>query len=143
MLTDKSSLIVRQFSCSKCNRSWWRRVRFYKQVSACNRCHQKYQPVAFNKEFGMGEFVCACSNQVREWCEKCSQSTCRKCNRICNPSKIILDPKKEKTNGNIYRPTRLNDQQKIGRIRCNRCSDTQIDMESTVIFKPGSNSQKC
>ncbi len=136
MLTDKSSLIVRQFSCSKCYRAWWRRVRFFKQVSACNRCHQKYQPVPFNKEFGIGEFVCICSNEFREWCEKDSQSSCRKCNRICHPTKIILDSRKQKIDDKSYR-------HKFGKKRCHKCSDTQIDMEKTIIFKPGFNNEKC
>ncbi len=57
-----NTYVVRQFACEKCYRAWWRRVRVRKQVSICMRCNVKYEPIALNKEFGIGEFKCKICN---------------------------------------------------------------------------------
>ncbi|KAK3786620.1 hypothetical protein RRG08_027578 [Elysia crispata] len=50
--------LIRQFACKDCLRSWWRRVPERKQVSKCRRCHQRYDCIPRNREWGNAIFVC-------------------------------------------------------------------------------------
>ncbi|RUS88042.1 hypothetical protein EGW08_004208, partial [Elysia chlorotica] len=54
---------VRQFACKDCLRSWWRRVSERKKVSKCRRCHQRYDCIPRDREWGNALFACDCGNE--------------------------------------------------------------------------------
>ena len=88
---NEGGTIVRQFACRSCYRAWWRRVRVSKQVSNCARCRNKYDPIPFEKEFGVAEFKCPCSNQFYQWCAKDGFSVCKRCGHMCAAGKILVN----------------------------------------------------
>lgn len=62
----QDATVIRQFSCQKCYRSWWRRVRTKKQVSRCKKCKVKYDAIEPENEFGVGQFRCQrCNNEFK------------------------------------------------------------------------------
>lgn len=54
------------------------------------KCKVKYDPIPFNKEFGIAEFRCQiCTHEFYHWCPKDGFSVCKKCNNTCYPVKIL------------------------------------------------------
>ena len=78
----------RQFACEKCNKSWWEDVPARKPVSRCKKCRQKYDALARDKEFGVGEHQCDCGRKFTGMTSYGKTSPCYKCNADVLP-KII------------------------------------------------------
>lgn len=81
--------VVRQFSCEKCKKMWWTRVRSIKQVSKCKKCKTKYDAIPCDLEFGCGHFECECSNKFTGKIQMGKSSLCFSCNKKCFPKYII------------------------------------------------------
>ena len=60
-------------------------------MSICNKCKKKYDPIPLQKEFGVGQFHCVCSNIFYGWCSKDGFSLCRKCGVKCYPLKFSIN----------------------------------------------------
>lgn len=129
--SQSTSTIVRQFSCSKCYRAWWRRVRLNKQVSACIKCNKKYVPLPYNKEFGIGEFHCECSNKFYEWCSKESSSVCRKCNNLCKPLRISINTKLSRQTKTIVNDTNNCKKNSLNSSNSTHSSNNSLPCQST------------
>ena len=69
----------RQFACSSCDKSWWEDVLVQKPVSRCRRCRKKYDALARDKEFGVGEHKCKCGHSFTGWTSYGVTSPCFKC----------------------------------------------------------------
>ncbi|GFO42019.1 repressor of yield of denv protein homolog [Plakobranchus ocellatus] len=85
---------IRQFACRDCLRSWWRRVPARKKVSKCRRCHQKYECIPRDREWGTGVYICDCGNDFKGFAVM--QETKKVCH-ICRSFVMadhILPPKK-------------------------------------------------
>ncbi|RNA33130.1 hypothetical protein BpHYR1_037068 [Brachionus plicatilis] len=82
--------VVRQFSCKQCYKSWWTRVRVFKQVSRCKKCYVKYDPIPTDLEFGCGYFECKlCDNSFLGKIQFGRSSKCFTCQKDCFPKYII------------------------------------------------------
>ena len=99
----------------------------------------------------MGEFICDCSNKFFEWSSKDISSECKKCNLLCQPIRIMSNLTRLGSNNSLSCSTnsssdnsnfkqsknyRCNFQPTNRKYYCNKCGDTNIDMEKSVIFKP-------
>ncbi|XP_064610305.1 shiftless antiviral inhibitor of ribosomal frameshifting protein homolog [Liolophura sinensis] len=85
---------VRQFACQGCDNMWWKNVPTRKPVSECNRCHQKFDPVPKEYEWGRAKFLCLCGNTFTGFCQKTNSSQCYKCGEQVFPT-TIHPPKRE------------------------------------------------
>lgn len=104
------------------------------KVSSCNKCHLKYNPIPFDKEFGVGEFQCICSNKFRQWCSKDEYSQCKKCNNYCHPKIITVKPNTNRPKQNGYAKRKITSF--FGKYSCNKCYDIYVDMGSGLVFRP-------
>lgn len=144
------------------------------KVSVCIRCKNKYDPVPFDKEFGICEFKCnICSSQFYKWCSKDGYIQCKKCNNNCQPIKIIINSQNRNitpfNNNNSCSSSSSNSSivmdgassntttnetiigvsnnknysnrsnyyaQSQSKFFCHHCSDTNINLNFRVIFRP-------
>ncbi|XP_076102341.1 shiftless antiviral inhibitor of ribosomal frameshifting protein homolog isoform X2 [Mytilus galloprovincialis] len=58
---------TRQFACEQCDHFWWRKVPMSKEVSSCNSCKQKYDPVPREFEWGWATYNCDCGHEFSHW----------------------------------------------------------------------------
>jgi hypothetical protein len=135
--------LVREFSCQICYRSWWRRVRSFKQVSTCVKCKKKYEPIPYEKEFGICEFKCnTCSQEFYKWCSKEGFIQCRNCQTICKPIKILINEQNllnSTSNSCISIVNNNNNNNRKNnsfKYYCKYCSDTNINLSSPIVFRP-------
>ncbi|KAI8777657.1 UPF0515 protein C19orf66, partial [Biomphalaria glabrata] len=60
---DNSELVIRPserlFACVTCNRSWWKKVPYRKEVSRCKKCLVRYDAIPKEREWGIGVFHCS------------------------------------------------------------------------------------
>jgi hypothetical protein len=103
---DDEDTVWCMFGCEPCRNQWWRKVPFFKKVSTCQKCHQKYSAVDPRLEYGSGRFECPHFEIVPRkkggnkkvfcrhvWTSKSSvdmstQQHCDKCNTLTGPVKI-------------------------------------------------------
>ncbi|XP_059174304.1 shiftless antiviral inhibitor of ribosomal frameshifting protein homolog [Physella acuta] len=96
LLENGLDATVRQFACRACNKSWWKKVPARKEVSKCNRCKVKYDPIPRDKEFGIGKFLCECGNEFTGFGEmNVTSSKCYKCGQMV-PVDHMLPPRKDR-----------------------------------------------
>lgn len=77
---------ARLFACGPCDHYWWRRTPQRKEVSKCNRCGVRYDPVPRDKEWGWGLFQCErCQNEFGGFCGMWMTSPCFKCGNKVQP----------------------------------------------------------
>lgn len=83
--------LIRQFACSDCLRSWWRRVPERKQVSKCRRCGQRYECIPRNREWGKALYACdECGNEFYGFGVMSSTiRICRICRKHLLPSRVF------------------------------------------------------
>lgn len=80
------STSARLFACGPCDHFWWRRTPQRKEVSKCNRCRVRYDPVPRDKEWGWGLFRCdRCQNEFSGFCGMWQTSPCFKCGNTVLP----------------------------------------------------------
>ncbi|KAI8777659.1 UPF0515 protein C19orf66 isoform X1 [Biomphalaria glabrata] len=92
---------IRQFACKKCNKYWWRRVPARKEVSKCNNCKVRYEPIPTDLEWGVGKFICVCGNEFPGFGQMgITLSPCYNCGEMV-PIHHMLPPRK-----NISRKTK-------------------------------------
>ncbi|KAH9488589.1 hypothetical protein Btru_061700 [Bulinus truncatus] len=85
---------IRLFACKKCNKYWWRRVPARKEVSRCNGCRVRYDPIPTDMEWGIGKFICLCGNEFPGFGEMgVTYSPCYNC-RTMVPISHMLPPRK-------------------------------------------------
>ena len=74
-----TSCELRQFACQPCDNPWWRTVLMCKPVSKCRECGVRYNALDREKEFGIGRFICPCSNMFYARCQATDSHRCRGC----------------------------------------------------------------
>ncbi|XP_076102340.1 uncharacterized protein LOC143071723 isoform X1 [Mytilus galloprovincialis] len=79
---------TRQFACEQCDHFWWRKVPMSKEVSSCNSCKQKYDPVPREFEWGWATYNCDCGHEFSGAGQKCTSAPCYKCERSVHPTVI-------------------------------------------------------
>lgn len=91
--TGRIDTSAHMFSCGKCDHFWWKRVPGRKKVSKCNKCHQRYDALARDREWGWAQFFCTgCRRQFNGYCAMWLKSPCYQCltevapTRICPPT---------------------------------------------------------
>ncbi|XP_064611905.1 shiftless antiviral inhibitor of ribosomal frameshifting protein homolog [Liolophura sinensis] len=80
---------TRQFSCPKCDRSWWKKVPRRKMVAKCFRCKKKYDALDREREWGWAEFRCDCGKVFGGFCQRITSSPCHACGSNVFPCRII------------------------------------------------------
>ncbi|XP_055872011.1 shiftless antiviral inhibitor of ribosomal frameshifting protein homolog [Biomphalaria glabrata] len=102
---ETSEIVVkpseRLFACMTCNRSWWKKVPYRKEVSKCKVCLIRYEAIPKDKEWGVGIFHCqtaGCGKQFRGWAIMgMTQSRCHQCHVPVTVSTILSHKKSERT----------------------------------------------
>ncbi|KAH9488590.1 hypothetical protein Btru_061702 [Bulinus truncatus] len=102
---ENSEIVInpseRQFACMTCNRSWWKKVPFRKEVSRCKVCLVRYDAIPKNREWGIGIFRCPngnCGKEFRGWAIMgMTQSRCYGCQTPAPVSRILSPKKSERT----------------------------------------------
>lgn len=78
------------FACELCDRSWWRRVPVRKTVSRCRTCKQKFDPVPYDKLWGIAEFLCPnCARSFKGFGRMGVGSPCYNCRYSVKPTCIL------------------------------------------------------
>ncbi|XP_072050595.1 shiftless antiviral inhibitor of ribosomal frameshifting protein homolog [Amphiura filiformis] len=78
-LDKKIESRVRQFACGGCDRVWWQRVPVRKEVSRCQKCQKRFDPVPKDEEYGWAQYNCECGHkfsgfgQVNKTTSECYQ----------------------------------------------------------------------
>ncbi|GFR71164.1 repressor of yield of DENV protein homolog [Elysia marginata] len=99
--------LMRQFACKDCLKSWWRRVPARKQVSKCHRCHQKYDCIPRNREWGTALFACECGNEFYGFgVMSQTQRVCHVCRTFVYPSRVF-PPRKDDVQERRHDPFRF------------------------------------
>lgn len=104
----------------------------------------------------MGEYVCDCSHKYFEWSSKETSTKCIKCNSICYPKKIMANPNPRLGSSNSLscstnsssddsHPRQLKNYRRnykptSRKYHCDKCEDTNVNMESSIVFRPKSGS---
>ncbi|KAK3578274.1 hypothetical protein CHS0354_010475 [Potamilus streckersoni] len=82
---------IRQFGCERCDNMWWHRVPSRKLVSRCKVCHQKFDAILKENEWGWAKHICDnCGKTFNGFgAMNHTQSPCYDCGTLCMPVEII------------------------------------------------------
>ncbi|XP_055872021.1 shiftless antiviral inhibitor of ribosomal frameshifting protein homolog isoform X1 [Biomphalaria glabrata] len=101
---DNSELVIRPserlFACVTCNRSWWKKVPYRKEVSRCKKCLVRYDAIPKEREWGIGVFHCSRTPNCRTfkgWAVMgMTESICYICKTPVAVSEILSPKKSER-----------------------------------------------